>query len=342
MLIVQKYHSIHEIDPEFISNLEVLLQEDVPNFNLMIQKHDNAPDSDVFTFFLFFAPTQNTPIGFAQICLRKIPTAKLIPWYRKLMFWKKDHEHWKEVIWRVGDGNSGLFVIDPRYARTGKEKFVELIKEYDLRAEVKAQHFYCLKGLQDFKSTWPSDPIWSRDTFVLEPLNKSFRSYQEYIENLSPDMKFLVKENWKELHVLGKIELGDYPTPSDTPKTLPIPEEQLKLWEAQGAQILTFEKDLKILGCLCVLTGKNGNIFFEPFPFEPEGSSLVHDELYTQYALLKFFEMPGARKCHFMKDGSKFVFEDKGDLKFFQEQGFQLKIISQSFYSRLPKLTRPV
>lgn len=342
MLIVQKFHSIHEIDPEFISNLEILLQEDVPNFNVMIQKHDKAPDTDVFTFFLFFAPTQNTPIGFAQICLRKIPFKNFIPWYKKLCFWKKDHVHWKEVIWRVGDGNSGLLVIDPRYARTGKEKFVELIKEYDSRVEVMAQHFYSLKGLQDYTSTWAGEPEFIKETYVLEPLTKSFKSYQEYLENLSPDMKSLVKQNWKELHTLGKIELGDYPKPSETPKTIPIPEEQLLLWESWGAQILTFEKELKVLGCLVVLTGKNGNIFFEPFPFEPEGNTLVHDELYTQYALLKFFEMPGARKCHLMKFGSKFIFEDKGDLKFFQEQGFQLKTINQTFYSRLPGLHRPV
>lgn len=57
-----------------------------------------------------------------------------------------------------------------------------------------------------------------------------------------------------------------------------------------GRAGFNFEKDLEVLGCLLVLKGKNGNVFFEPFPFEPEGAALVRDELYTQYALLKFLK----------------------------------------------------
>lgn len=89
-----------------------------------------------------------------------------------------------------------------------------------------------------------------------------------------------------------------------------------------------------------VLKGKNGNVFFEPMPFEPEGEIIVKDELYTQYALLKFFDMPEARKCHMMKFGSKLVFEDKQDLSFFQSQGFQLKTIQYQFKSRLKEFTK--
>lgn len=182
----------------------------------------------------------------------------------------------------------------------------------------------------------------SSEVYVLEPLAKAFKTYQDYLNSLPTDIKKDIKDSWHELHKKGQIEMGDYASPNDTPNTLPIPKEQLDVWGKWGAQVLTFEKDLKVLGCLLVLKGKNGNVFFEPFPFEPEGEALVSDELYTQYALLKFFEMPEARKCHLMKFGSKLVFEEKEDLKFFQAQGFQLKTVVRQFQSRLKTLSHPL
>lgn len=338
--MVQKFHSIHEIDTEFIPNIEVLLQEDVASFATLVQRHDGAPEGCVFTYFLFFGPTQNTPIGFAQLALKPVPN--LLPWHKKLKFWNKDHLHWKQVTWEIGDGSSGLCVFDPKYARSGKEKIQELIKEYEKRPDIMAEELYCLKGLQEFSIGWTEENKWSKEAYVLEPLPKAFKTYEDYLKSLDKEVRDHVKQSWKNLNQKGQIELGDYPSPLETPKTLPIPSAQIDIWAKWGAQVLTFEKDLKVLGCLLVLKGKNGNVFFEPFPFEPEGEELVNDELYTQYALLKFFEMQDARKCHLMKFGSKLVFEDRNDLKFFQSQGFQLKTVVRQFQSRLKELTAPL
>ncbi len=344
MLIVQKYHSIHEIDPEFIPSLEILLQEEVPNFHSLIEKHDSAPTDTVFTYFLFFGPTQNTPIGFAQLCLKSLPGQDLVSWQKKVFkFWQKDHLHWKQITWKVGDGNPGLFVFDPRFARSGREKIQEIIKEYESRPEIKTEEFYFIKGLQEFQSSWNVDTKWTKERYILEPLMKSSKNYQDYLETLKPELSQFIVRAWRDLHVKQQIVLGDYPSAKDTPKTFPVEEKLLQLWDKLGAQILTFEKDLKVLGCLLVLKGKNGNVFFEPFPFEPEGDKpIVPDEIYTQYALIKFFEMNEARKCHLLKFDTKIVFDEKEDLKFFQEQGFQFKTVTHSFASKLPQLTQPV
>jgi hypothetical protein len=342
MLIVQKFHSIHEIDPEFIPNIEVLLQEDVASFDTLVHRHDSAPSGHVFTYFLFFGPTQNAPIGFAQLCLKPLKGNELIPWHKKLKFWDKEHLHWKQVTWEIGDGSSGLCVFDPKFARSGREKVQELIREYEARTDIMAEELHCLKGLQEFAMGWEPQQKSVKEAYVLEPLTKAFKTYQDYVSGLESEIQNQVKLSWKELHKKGQIELGDYPSPLETPKTLPIPSEQLETWSKWGAQVLTFEKELQILGCILVLKGRNGNIFFEPFPFETQDEALVSDELYTQYALLKFFEMPDARKCHLMKFGSKLVFEDKEDLKFFKEQGFQLKTVVRHFQSRLKELTKPL
>jgi len=342
MLIVQKFHSIHEIDPEFITNLEVLLQEDIASFDTLIQRHDRAPQTDVFTYFLFFGPTQNAPIGFAQLCLRSIPTKTLLPWWKRWKFWNKSHESWKQATWQVGDGSGGLCVFDPRFARSGKEKMLELFKEYEKREDIKAQSFYTLRGLQETNVSWPLTKNWSKEFFVLEPLFKSSKTYEDYLKNLTHELQSHVKQSWKDLHSKSGIALGDYPCTSETPHALPIEKDLLDVWEKWGAQVLTFEKDNKVLGCLLLLKGRNGNVFFEPFPFESEGQAIVHDELYTQYALLKFFDMPEARKCHLMKFGVKLVFEDKNELQFFQEQGFQCKTVNQTFFSRMEELLHPL
>lgn len=342
MLIVQKFHSIHEIDPEFIPSIEILLQEEVPSFDILVQRHDSAPQGHLFTYFLFFGPTQNTPIGFAQLCLQPIPSSQYLPWHKKLAFWNKEHEHWKQLTWRIGDGSTGLCVFDPKYTRSGKEKIQELIKEYELRPEVMAEQVFYIKGLQEFNLSAQGTNVLLKEAYVLEPLTKAFKTYQSYLESLDSEMQSFVKNTWKNLHNKGEIELGDYQSPTDTPKTLQIPSSQLEQWTKWGAQVLTLEKDLKVLGCLLVLKGRNGNIFFEPFPFEPEGAAIVSDEIYTQYALLNFFEMPEARKCHLMKFGSKLIFQDKEDLSFFQNQGFQIKTIINQFNSRLKEMVNPL
>jgi len=343
MLIVQKFHSIHDIDPEFIPSLELLLQENVPSFKNLIEKHDLAPEGDVFTFFLFFGPTQNTPIGFAQLCLSSLPADDYLSWHQKFFkFWKKDHLQWKRLSWKVGDGNSGLFVFDPRFSRSGKEKIQKLIQEYEARPEIKSQEFYYIKGLQDFQSGWTVDNKNTKDHYVLEPLIKSSKTYQDYLGSLKTEVSEQIKKEWKDLHQQNNVELGDYPSAKETPQTIPIDEKILNGWNQRGVQILTFEKDLKVLGCLVVHKGSNGNIFFEPIPFEPQGDTIVADELYTQYALVKFFDMPEARKCHMLNSGSKLIFDEKEDLKFFQEQGFQFKTITHLSLSKLTNLNKTV
>ncbi len=342
MIMVQRFHSIHEIDPEFIPNIEVLLQEDIASFDILVERHDSAPTGHAFTYFLFFGPTQNTPIGFAQLCLRPTPSDQLRAWYKKLAFWEKAHLSWKQLSWKIGDGSAGVCAFDPKYFRSGKDKIQELVREYEERPEVVSQEVNSIKGLQEFSSTWTPEHTHTSEAYVLEGLSKASKTYQDYLTGLATQVREDIRKGWKELHVKGQISLGDYQSPADVPKSLPIPVAQLEAWTRWGAQVLTFEREGMILGCLLVLRGKNGNVFFEPFPFEPVGESLVSDELYTQYAILKFFEMPEARRCHLMKFGSKLVFEDKEDLKFFLSQGFQQKTVVRHFQSRLRELNRPL
>jgi hypothetical protein len=342
MLIVQTFHSIHEIDSEFISNLELLLEEETPNFEFLVQRQDEAPATDTFTYFLFFGPTQNAPIGFAKLRLREIPWKNYVPWWRRLMFWNKDYLHWKHVTWLIQDGLEGPCVFDSRFKRSGKEKMISLFKESMERADFVSGEITCLNDIQDYPINWPSCFVSQKKLFILGPFLRNAKTYQDYLDRVSPEISKEIKSSWKNLHKNLNVQLGDYPTLEDNLIDLPLDKDLLKKWTKAGAQVLTFEKDHAILGCLLMIKGKNGNLFFEPFVFESTEEPLITEELYIQYALLKFFEFPEARKCHLLRESSKIIFDHQEDAAHFEAQGFILKEVRQTFSSRLKRLELPV
>lgn len=340
MLIVQAFNSLHDIDPEFIPALELLLREEVPNFHFIKRVQDASPATDFFTYFLFFGPTQNTPIGFAQNRLRSVPSDLYLSFWQKLAFWNKEHKHWKEAVWNVFGGNSGVCLFDAKFARSGLEKMQEIIHDFEKRSDIVAHDIHVLKGIQNFKLKDLS-PINLRSRYVLEALPKSAKSYQDYLAGLKPETGKEIKAEWKKLRDAGTVNVGDYPLPAKGLE-LPFPKEELALWESWGATVLTFEKDEKILGCILMVPGKEGNYFFEPFPLEPENRMTVSDQMYIQYALLKFHDVKDARRCHIFRSGGKLTFSDKKELEYFTLQGFQTKEITETFYSRLEGLVAPL
>jgi hypothetical protein len=339
MIIVQKFHSLHDIDPEFIPNLEMLLKEEVPNFHFIEKAQDGSPETDLYTYFLFFGPTQNTPIGFGQVCLRSVPSDNYLSLGEKLKFWKKEHLNWRQAIWNVFGGNSGVSLFDPKFARSGMEKMQEIIQDYELRLDIVAHDIHILKGFQNYKLK-NAQPVLTRQRHVLESLPKSAKSYEDYLGGLGDETRNEIKAEWKKLRS-DNLDVGDYPLPAED-LVIPFTKEELTLWEKWKATILTFEKNKKILGCVLMVPGKDGNYFFEPFPFESSENSTVSDQMYIQYALLKFHDIKDARRCHIFKSGTKLIFTDKKELEFFTQQGFQTKEVSEVFYSRLEGMTAPL
>ena len=341
--MVQKYHSIHEIDPEFIPALEILLQEEIPYFDKLVHQHDSSPEEHRYTYFLFFGNTQNTPIGFAQVRVASINTDTLLPWHKKIMRpFKSELKNWKQVTWKVFDGGSGYGVFEARFYRACRDKMNGLLKEYEIRPEVKSQEFYCVKGSFDVKVPWADAHAEKYEQYILEPYMKAHKTYPDYLASLKPETQQDIKLQWREINKSGDIKLGDYPDLSEAPKYLPLSQDLVDYWTVHGAQLLTFEKDLEVLGCIVVLKGKNGNIFFESMPFESQSEMSVTDDLYIQYALLKFFEMPEAKKAHILRNGEKLLFNHPEEMDYFIEQGFSTRTIEHHFFSRSPYLNKPL
>ncbi len=341
--MVQKYHSIHEIDVEFIPALEILLQEEIPYFDKLVQEHDEAPVEHSFTYFLFFGHTQNTPIGFAQARVTTIHSAGVLPWHKKMLGpLSKKNKNLKQVTWKVFDGGSGYGVFDSRFYRSCRDKMNSLLHDYEIRPEIQAEEFYCIKGSFEVKAPWPQIQSQKFEQYILEPYMKAHKTYPEYLSSLKKETQIDIKSQWKEINQSGEIKLGDYPDLSEAPKYIPLSQDKIDYWQAHGASLLTFEKDLEILGCVIVLQGKNGNIFFESMPFESQDEMIIHDDLYIQYALLKFFEMDSAKKAHILRNGEKLLFNHPDEIDYFAHQGFSVRTIEHHYFSRCPYLTSPV
>ncbi|HLT22447.1 MAG TPA: hypothetical protein VKZ84_03355 [Bacteriovoracaceae bacterium] len=341
MLMVQQYHSIHEIDPEFIPSLEVLLEEEVPHWSLLVKKHDLAPEKEMFTYFLFFGPTHNMPVGLAHVCL-KFLDVDCRTLSQKFKFWNKDHKHWKQLDWDLKGTSIGMGIFNQKAGTSSNKKIHDTVAKYLAREDIVAFNFFNHKTPYEVSTIQDVRHYFQKDHYHLCPLTRSVNSYQEYLATLEKESKNEIKKQWMELHKIHGIELGEYPILSEAPKSLPFNSSQLEFWQEMGGQLLTFNKDGEVLGCILLFEGKNGNFFFEPFPFEAAHEAKVSDMLYIQYAILKFFEFSHSRKCHILKNLNKLIFDEKEDLAFFADQGFSYKQIVQSFHSKLEKLRAPL
>ena len=340
MLMVQQYHSIHEIDLEFIPSIETLLEEEIPNFNVLIKKHDLAPEKEMFTYFLFFGPSNNMPVGFAHVSLQFLEK-DYRTFSQKLKCWNRDHAHWKQLDWTLSGTSIGMGVFHQKAGVSSFDKIYDILDKYLTREDIVAFNILAQKNSKDLTPPFEVKHHFQKDYYHLAPLMKSGNSYRDYLVTLEKESQNVIKNQWKELHQ-HQIELGEYPNLNELPHALPFAKELIAFWQELGAQLLTFNKDGQVLGCLLMFEGKNGNFFFEPFPFESAQEAKVSDTLYIQYAIFKFFDSPHARKCHILKDMKKLVFEEKEDLAFFADQGFSYKHMVQSFSSKLDKLKRPI
>lgn len=339
--MVQQYHSIHEIDPEFIPSIEVLLEEEIPHFDVLVRKHDLAPEKEMFTYYLFFGASHNMPVGLAHVAL-KFLDVDCRTFSQKLKFWNKDHTHWKQLDWNLPGTSIGLSVFNQKAGVSSHKKILDILSGYLSREDIVAFNIYTPKHSPETPLLAEPKHQLQKDHYHLLPLTKTVNSYQEYLATLEKESQKEITRQWKQLHKAHHIELGEYPIIADAPKELPFDQSLLDFWLSIGAQLLTFNKDGKILGCLLMMEGKNGNFFFEPYPFESAHDALVSDLLYIQYAIFKFFEFPHSRKCHILKGFNKLVFEEKEDLAFFADQGFSYKHMVQTFVSKLEKLEKPV
>lgn len=339
MLLTQKFHSLQEIDVEFVPALETLMSDHWVDFAAWKEAETKCPADETFCYWLFFGPTQNSPVGIAQVSYKKIDTAACLPWWKKITgVFDKSLNHWKLARWQLANGSDGPGLFDARFARSGREKLLELIKEIEQREDIMAMTVLSLEGSPSYRPQWneifhQAQTQWG----VLRPWVREHRAYQDYLAALPAEEAKKIQQSWKKLHRDSAVVLGDFPTLEGRREFLeqcPGLDEGLIAGFPGG--LLTFQKDGKLLGFVHYRVGQNGALFVEPVPLEAQGEELVSDQLYVQYALLKSHEMENVRKVIVVRQGGLFRLQDDLEAQFFREQGFAIGTINEHDWSRSP------
>jgi hypothetical protein len=339
MLITQKFHALKEIDPEFVAALEVLMQEYSQNFKAWVEREEKTPPDVTFNYWLFFGPTQNSPIGIAQVMLKKVNADNYLPWWKMITgMFDKNKNFWKEAVWKIDQGQDGAALFDPRYLRSGKEKLLELLKEVNARQDVVKVEMHLPESYPTLKPDWPEVFNETHSNYlVLKSYQRTHRNYQDYLEDLGAQKAQTLKAAWKDLHKQLKVKLGDYPTPESRKELLarhPKFDPTLIL-DFKGG-LLSFEQDQDVLGLVHYYHGVEGVLFIEPAPFESSVQPLVNDELYIQYGLLKAHEMEQVKKIVILQKSNAMILPDDEVAQEFKSQGFQIQKIKVSSWCKTP------
>lgn len=336
MLLTQKFHSLNEIDPEFITSLENLLHEEWPDFQCWKADEQNSPVHDTYTYWLFFGPTHNAPVGVTQLCLRKLNPEKSNVWWRKVgkVFGIKSADH-RLAAWSLGSCTEGPALFDPRFSRSGREKFWELQKEVEARPEVIAESIILPQGWGHPRPAWNEITHENREVWQgLRPMDKRHKLYQDYLGTLPLAQRTIIQNGWKKIHD-AKVKLGDFPTLASREDLLKeCPDFDQKVFSDKHGGLLTFQKDNKLLGALHFQKGQQGTWFFEPIPLETQGSEVVDDQLYVQYALLKWHEISEARKLVVVRHNRPLRLTSAAEEQFFTSQGFATRSVEELTWAR--------
>jgi hypothetical protein len=337
MLLTQKFHSLNEIDPEFIPAIEILMHEHCVDFKAWKELEKESPVDETFSYWLFFGPTQNSPVGIAQVAFKKIDSAQYLPWWKKITgIFDRKLSQWKLARWQLCDGADGSALFDQRFARTGKEKLNELFKELEVRDDVMAMSITSPQGTNSYRPGWQQIHHENKSQWLaLVPLERKSRDYQDYLSALSSEESKTIRDSWKKLHKDSLVIIGDYPTLESRHELYQdcSGSDQSTLDKFTGG-LLTFQKGAQLLGVVHYQLGQQGTFFIEPMPFEPQGEEIVVDHLYVQYGILKAHEISAVRKIIVCRSGRPLRLENGNEAKFFLQQGFITKDIHDVGWSR--------
>jgi hypothetical protein len=298
MILTQKYHSILEIDHEFIPGLEALLIEYAPSFEWFKNFESNAPKSTHFTYYLFFGDRNNVPIGFAQVAITSCMQVR--PWYRKFL----NTTSKKHLNWHTPTSSTEGVIVDPFYSKKAIDKTKDIIMGYFDRSEIEQQSLTLSSAYDEINQgqqmEWRSKKYAKK---IANTLVKSGNSYENYLEQQSDQLRKHTQHNWKKLYSSMGIEIGDFNSfkaifeyrsnGANLYKNLKKDQEIIP-YLSEKTTYVTFEKDKEIQAILFLVKGQRNHYFFDWKIFNSE----VTAQMMIQLAILKFYELNHATHLH--------------------------------------------
>lgn len=307
--MTQKYNSAYEIDPEFIPDLEELLCDCMPSFELIKRHEKNAQEHINFAYYLFFGHKTNSPIGFAQIEIEREPTDNKKSFLKTFISKKKDLG--TKIRWKIpGSHNEGL-VFSPQYIQQAKKKAEKIFNEYQQRDDIDFQEVIFSKAYEDLESIQIKAFKEKKQNRIADTLIKSSASYQEYFEKINSSVQNVIKNSWKVIHQ-GRFNLGQYDHYKECFAYKTQGAEQLAelkhhqkiqhyLDMTQSIRFITIENESKVNALVFFFEGKQGNCFYDIiFADDHLPEAIPH-----QLAIMEFFERENVHRLHYLGIKSK-------------------------------------
>lgn len=225
-----------------------------------------------------------------------------------------------------------------RFAEAGQYKCLQLMKEVENRTEVVGE---CMTLSEEWPTPaypWEDVPFEEKLAWrALKPFERIQPNYEAYLATLAPATTKQVQLAWRRIHKEAKVSLGDFPTPASREDLWKeCPHADRTCLDSLTGGVLTFQKGDDLLGYIHYRQGHSGTWFFEPTPLENEDTETVNDQLYVQYALLKFFEMPTARLLVINRNQRPMRLENGPDEEFFIAQGFHVEARESIVWGKIP------
>ena len=298
MILTQKYHSLLEIDPEFIPGLEALFIDYAPSFEWFKNFESNAPQSTHFTYYLFFGDRNNVPIGFAQVAIS--PCVQVRPWYRK--FFNTSSK--KQLNWWTPTSSCEGVIVDPFYSKKAIDKTKDIILGYFDRSEIEQQSLTLSSAYDEINKDQQMELRSKKYAKkIANTLVKNGNSYENYLEQQSEQTRKLTQKNWKMLYSTMNIEIGDFSSfkaifeyrsnGANLYKNLKK-DQEITPYLSEKTTYVTFEKEKEIQAILFLVQGQRNHYFFDWKIF----NSKITAQMMIQLAILKFYEINHATHLH--------------------------------------------
>jgi hypothetical protein len=279
-MIVQKYHSLSEIEDEFILSLNDLVSDSFMDTESIKLNEKDFPESSTFHYYLFFGVENNSPVGFCRFIFNSLTETepKLFGLLKKQVISKSCELNLQ------GRFDSGLF-CHPKYEKQVYQKLIEILEELRLRPEIKSIITYTSNILKNFPYDCKSIPLGYL---------KTHNNYKEYFDNLLDLSKNMIQSNWKTLNK-NQILLGKYQKLREMFATKTdgllrykaVKEENLvKKYEHSCHHFLSIETNERPLAIIFYFP-KNKYHYFDYIILD---ESLINPAIVHEFCIMHFYE----------------------------------------------------
>jgi hypothetical protein len=251
MLITQKYHSLDEIDDEFLPALIELFSAYIPDVDWLKQAEKTASDNIFFHYYLFFDQHRNDPIAIACLNIER---------FSKKIFWNKRKTH-ENLSWRFPFPIFKGLILNPIYQRQTELVLIKIAKQIAIEKKAPCYSVYLHES--------ESQSFESKQLITTHELNqcflKSYSNIESLIESLNYDLGQLhqeltnsishlaintcFKRDFKEIFIDRKDGREMYL------KYKAIPE--LKRWIQREASYIVLEQNEKVFAIITLLKKDN-------------------------------------------------------------------------------------